>query len=130
MLGFTQWIVAVTAVLRVWPGWGFGGRQARGVIRDWGYTARHGRFPRLDGEDVEAGLVDGAYAGARRSASRADQYTPRATLDHLCAKLTAAPVQRVHLHRGLIDHFTWVRAAGAVADRVAAVRPSRRLGAA
>src|SRR5262245_28718219 len=45
VLVLTQWVNAVSAVLRVWPGWGFGGRQARGVIRDWAYTARHGRFP-------------------------------------------------------------------------------------
>ena len=45
VLVMTQGINAASAVLRVWPGWGFGGRQARGVIRDWAYTARHGRFP-------------------------------------------------------------------------------------
>jgi hypothetical protein len=26
---------ATAALLRVWPGWGFGGRQSRGVIGDW-----------------------------------------------------------------------------------------------
>ena len=99
-LVLTQWIVAVTAVLRVWPGWGFGGRQARGVIRDWGYTARHGRFPRLRGVDVEAGLASVRTPVLAISVS-ADQYTPAATTDHLCAKLTAAPVAAGAPHRGL-----------------------------
>ncbi|GAB3957438.1 hypothetical protein GCM10027614_72910 [Micromonospora vulcania] len=45
VLPYTQGIAATAALLGVWPGWGFGGRQARGVIRDWAYTARTGRFP-------------------------------------------------------------------------------------
>jgi predicted alpha/beta hydrolase len=47
VFGYTQGITALTALLRVWPGWSFGGKQARGVIRDWGYTGRHGAFPPL-----------------------------------------------------------------------------------
>jgi predicted alpha/beta hydrolase len=54
LLPYTQGIAATAAVLGVWPGWGFGGRQARGVMRDWAYTARTGRFPRLNGTDTEA----------------------------------------------------------------------------
>jgi len=115
VLAYTQWIAATTALLRVWPGWSFGGRQARGVIRDWGYTARHGRFPRLDGVEVDLSTVRTpvlAITVAR------DQFTPKATLDHLCGLLSAAPVTRVHL-AGDLDHFTWVRSPAAVASRVA-----------
>jgi predicted alpha/beta hydrolase len=121
VLVMTQSITAVSAVLGVWPGWGFGGRQSRGVIRDWGYTARHGRFPVLAGVDVNAGL------GAVRTPMLAislehDRYTPAATLDQLCGKLTAAPVQRVHLspEDEALDHFTWVRTPAAVVERVEA----------
>ena len=114
----TQWIVAAASLLRVWPGWGFGGRQARRVIQDWGYTARHGRFPRLDGsaDDVEARLASVRTPVLALSVA-ADQYTPRATTDHLCAKLTAAPVQRVHLD-GPLDHFTWARTPATVVDEI------------
>src|SRR5690606_6758740 len=45
-------ISAISAVLGYWPGWGFGGRQARGVIRDWAHTARTGRFPLIYGVDL------------------------------------------------------------------------------
>jgi predicted alpha/beta hydrolase len=58
-----------------------------------------------------------------------DAYTPARVLDHLCAKLTAAPVTRVHYTvaeaGGPLDHFRWVRAAGPLAARIAdfAARP-------
>jgi predicted alpha/beta hydrolase len=118
VLGYTQWISATAAALRVWPGWGFGGRQARGVIRDWGYTARHGRFPRLDGTDAEAALTAVRTPVLAISVDR-DQFTPPGTLDHLCRKLTAAPIERVHLTGGL-DHFSWARASDPVVERVTA----------
>jgi predicted alpha/beta hydrolase len=114
VLLFTQWIVAVTATLRVWPGWGFGGRQARGVIRDWGYTARHGRFPRLNGAAVDLSAVRTPVLAI--SVSK-DRFTPAATLDHLCGLLSSAPIERVHL-KDTLDHFTWVRSPEAVATRV------------
>lgn len=130
VLGFTQWIAGVSTALRVWPGWGFGGRQASGVIRDWGFTARRGRFPRLDGVDAEAALrrVRTPVLGVSVDS---DRFTPAPTLDHLCAKLSAAPVERVHVTTAEagspLDHFAWVRANGPVAAHVArfANRPDR-----
>lgn len=122
VLPYTQGIAATARLLGVWPGWGFGGRQARGVIRDWAYTARTGRFPTLDGVDAEAALRSVRTPVLAVSVDD-DQYTPHATLDHLCGKLTAAPVTR---HRYTVaeagaplDHFTWVRAAAPLAVRVA-----------
>lgn len=114
VLGFTQAIVGVSAALRVWPGWGFGGRQARGVIRDWGFTARHGRFPRLGGAEVDLASVRTPVLAI--SLAR-DQYTPHATLDHLCGLLANAPVRRVRLTENL-DHFQWARSPRAVVPPV------------
>jgi predicted alpha/beta hydrolase len=134
VLPYTQVIAATTALLGVWPGWSFGGRQARGVIRDWGYTARHGRYPRMAGVDVEAALrtIQTPVLGISLDD---DQYTPPGTLDHLLDKLTAAPVQREHYTAaqatGALDHFRWVRASESLAarvakfaDEVAATRPT------
>jgi predicted alpha/beta hydrolase len=135
VLVLTQWINAVSAVLRVWPGWGFGGRQARGVIRDWAYTARHGRFPRLGGRsagEVRAGLSRVATPVLAISFD-GDAFTPAATLDHLVGMLAAAPVERVHLGPAemdaSVDHFTWVRAAAPVATRVAELARGSSAGA-
>ncbi|MFF4878559.1 alpha/beta fold hydrolase [Micromonospora sp. NPDC000668] len=122
VLPYTQGIAATTALLGVWPGWGFGGRQARGVIRDWAYTARTGRFPRLDGTDTEA-AVRAVRTPVLAVSVDDDQYTPHETMDHLCGKLTAAPVTRerytVAQAGAALDHFTWVRAATPLAQRIA-----------
>jgi predicted alpha/beta hydrolase len=121
VLPYTQGIAAASRLFGVWPGWGFGGRQARGVIRDWGYTARYGRYPRLNGVDVEAAL--GTMRTPVLAVSVADdQYTPSSTVDYLVAKLAAAPVAREHyaIPGTPLDHFRWVRSSGPLAARVAA----------
>lgn len=122
VLAFTQAIAGVSAVLRIWPGWGFGGKQARGVIRDWGYTGRYGRFPRLRGLDVEPAIAEIDRPVLAVSVDD-DQYTPAATLDYLCAKLISAPVERHHYTTteagASLDHFTWVRASNALTARIA-----------
>ncbi|BCB83986.1 alpha/beta hydrolase family protein [Phytohabitans suffuscus] len=118
VLAMTQSIGATSALLRVWPGWGFGGRQARGVIRDWAYTARTGRFPHLGGVDVEAALREVRTPVLAISVDH-DQYTPHETLDHLCAKLRSAPLTRERHTIAGADHFAWVRSADGIAARVA-----------
>ncbi|MEU8375111.1 alpha/beta fold hydrolase [Micromonospora sp. NPDC048894] len=122
VLPYSQGISAVAGALGVWPGWGFGGRQARGVIRDWARTARTGHFPTLDGVDGEAAVGRLSLPVLAVSVDD-DQYTPHPVVDHLCAKLTAAPVTR---HRytvaeagAALDHFRWVRAGLPLTRRVA-----------
>lgn len=118
VLWLTQSINAVSAVLGFWPGWGFGGRQSRGVIRDWAYTARHGRFPRRVTEDLSAVRVPVLAVSVE-----GDHFTPAATLDHLCSMLHSAEIRRVHLSRAdlgtAVDHFTWARTSTPVAELVA-----------
>lgn len=117
VMPFTQGIAAFTALAGVWPGWGFGGRQARGVIRDWGYTARTGRFPTIDGIDAEA-AVRRVRTPVLAISVEHDQYTPRGVVEHLCGKLTAAPVRREHYAGAGLDHFTWVRAPAPIANHI------------
>ncbi|MGV9370565.1 alpha/beta hydrolase family protein [Micromonospora tulbaghiae] len=123
VLPYTQGIAATARLLGVWPGWGFGGRQAAGVIRDWAHTARTGRFPALDGVDTEA-AVRRIRTPVLAVSVDDDQYTPHETLDHLCEKLAEAPVTRqrytVAEADAPLDHFTWVRASGPLAARIAA----------
>lgn len=119
VLPYTQGIAATATLLRVWPGWGFGGRQARRVIGDWAFTARHGRYPRLDGLDVEAALAQ-VKTPVLGVSVEPDQYTPPATLEHLLAKMRSAPVTREHFAAPGLDHFKWVRAGAPIAERVAA----------
>lgn len=106
----------VTAAVGMWPGWGFGGRQSRGVIRDWARTVRTNDFPPLPGVDLPAALA--AVTTPTLGISLADDdYTPAATVDDLVGRLPAAPVRREHLPTG--GHFHWARTARPVADLVA-----------
>ncbi|HEX2357141.1 MAG TPA: alpha/beta fold hydrolase [Micromonosporaceae bacterium] len=123
VLPYSQAIAGVAALMGYWPGWTFGGRQARGVIRDWAHTARTGSFPGLAGADAEA-AVRRVTTPVLAVSVEADQYTPSSTVDHLAAKLAAAPVEREHYTAATagapLGHFGWVRAGGPLADRIAA----------
>ncbi|MDG4832250.1 alpha/beta fold hydrolase [Solwaraspora sp. WMMD1047] len=123
VLPFTQGLHAAAGLLGYWPGWGFGGRQARGVIRDWAYTGRTGRFPTIGTVDAEA-AVRTVRTPVLAVSVAGDRHTPPGLLDDLCGKLTAAPVRREHYTAAQagrpMDHFTWVRASAPLAERVAA----------
>jgi predicted alpha/beta hydrolase len=123
VLPYSQAMAATAALLGVWPGWGLGGRQARGVIRDWAYTARTGRYPMLGGADSEAALREVRTPVLAVSVDD-DRLAPPGALDGLCDKLAAAPVRREHYTAaqagGRLDHFAWVRASAPLAARIAA----------
>lgn len=109
---------AIATVVGVWPGWGFGGRQARGVIRDWAFTIRTGRLSRIAGREVMPDLPLVATPVLAISFEQ-DQLTPAPVLDRLIGMLSA-PVRREHYDGGA-DHFTWARHdTTPVAERVAA----------
>jgi predicted alpha/beta hydrolase len=105
----TQLVGAVATVLGFWPGWSFGGRQARRVMRDWAWSARTGRFPGV-ADDAVAKLNTPVLAISIDE----DSYTPHETVDHTVGKLRDAPVRRERIARieaeGRPAHFAWVRA--------------------
>ncbi|HEY3007003.1 MAG TPA: alpha/beta fold hydrolase [Micromonosporaceae bacterium] len=123
VLPYSQAIAGVATVMGYWPGWTFGGRQARGVIRDWAHTARTGSYPSLAGADAETALRR-VTTPVLAISVEGDQYTPASTVDHLTAKLAAARVVREHYTAAQagapLGHFAWVRAGGPLADRIAA----------
>jgi predicted alpha/beta hydrolase len=123
VLGYTQAINLVSAALRFWPGWTFGGRQARGVIRDWAYTARTGGFPAALGPEATGSGLAAIRTPVLAISVDHDQYTPPATTDQLVAMLPGAKVRREHLtvlDAGVpLDHFIWVKAGPVVAARLA-----------
>ncbi|MFY1672729.1 alpha/beta fold hydrolase [Plantactinospora sp. WMMB334] len=121
-LAQTQGVAAAAALLGVWPGWGFGGRQARGVISGWAYTARNGRYPPLGGIDPNPGLAE-LRTPVLAVSVEGDDYVPAFGLDHLCGTLVSAPVERVHYTAAeagaRLNHFRWVRSGEPLARRVA-----------
>jgi predicted alpha/beta hydrolase len=104
-----RFIGAVTCSLGYWPGHrlGFGGRQPRTLMSDWGYEARTGRY-RLRGDrtDYEAALGSLAVP-ALIVAIAGDRMIPGRAVDHLAGRLPA------HVGRATIDtvpdHFLWAR---------------------
>ncbi|MGW5667761.1 alpha/beta hydrolase family protein [Micromonospora sp. NPDC003776] len=118
----TQAVGATAALLGVWPGWGFGGRQSRRVIGDWSYTARRGRYPMLNGAYPETALAQ-LRTPVLAVSVEGDRYVPASDLDHLCGKLAMAPVERMRYtttEAGVpLNHFSWVRTGGLLARRVA-----------
>jgi len=119
----TPMITGLSATLGYWPGHrlGFGGRQARGVMRDWAHVVRTGDFPDLDGVAVDARLAD-VKVPVYAVSVEGDRLTPAPTLDHFTAKLTAATVTRHHYTTAEsgapMNHFRWTRAADPLTDRI------------
>ena len=102
---------------------GFGGQEARGVMRDWARTALSGRY-------AGAGIVVDLEAGMRRveGSARAvvfpdDWLAPASSLRFLLAKLPRMSATVQVLDAGALgvpaDHFSWLRQPQAVARALA-----------
>lgn len=98
---------------------GFGGQEARGVIRDWSRTALTGRYAAPGVGDLEARLRD-VRVPVRGVLLSQDWLAPRGSLDFLLGKLGDAPRDVTVLDRERLgtraDHFQWMRTPGPVAD--------------
>lgn len=103
---------------------GFGGNEARGVVADWARSGRTGRY-------AAAGMA--ADFGARLAALRLpvlalrlrdDWLGPQASLDWLLGTMPHAPREVETLAPPALagqpaDHFGWMKAPEAIADRIA-----------
>lgn len=128
-----SWLIAAGYVLAPWlaalhgyfPGrrLGFGGNEARGVIDDWARSGRNGRYAAVGMGDLEPAMA--AYGGPVRALRLHDDWLgPAASLDWLLGKLPRAGVRREVLDAQTLharaDHFSWMKAPAAVADRLTA----------
>lgn len=102
---------------------GFGGREARGVMRDWSRTGLTGVYAgRGIRADLEAALgrVQASVDAVRL---RDDWLVPHASLAFLLGKLQPRAVREHVLAREALgaraDHFAWMRAPDAVAAALA-----------
>ncbi len=93
---------------------GFGGREARTVMRDWGLNAIDGRYlPKGSDFDYEAAL------GKLSSPTLAiniedDDFAPKKATEHLLSKLSsqAPKTYQTYTHEAAgvkLDHFNWVK---------------------
>lgn len=100
---------------------GFGGNEARGVIRDWARSGRTGRYAAEGMGDLEAAMA--TFGGALLALRLRDDWLgPAASLDWLLGKLP-----RANVTRGVItpdelpcraDHFGWMKAPQPIAARI------------
>lgn len=81
----------------------FAGREARGLMRDWGHLARTGRFAGGD-----AGLAD-LEVPVLAISIEDDWLAPISSVDGLLEKLASSSVTRVHVEEPGIDHFRWAK---------------------
>jgi predicted alpha/beta hydrolase len=121
VLGMTQSIGAASAVLGVWPGWGFGGRQAGRVMTDWARTARAGSYAHLDGAEDALARFDTPVLAV---SIEGDTLVPAEVVDYFVAKLPAASIERAHVTAADLgaptDHIKWVRASGPLVAQIQA----------
>ncbi len=93
---------------------GFGGREFPGLMRDWGFNARTGRYqPEGDEFDYETALgtvqarvkglsIDGDWMAPERATHNLlNKFGPKTSIDHL--HLTVEKTGRK------LDHFNWAR---------------------
>lgn len=116
MLGFTQMVGAVAAVLGYFPGnrLRFAGVEGRRQMLDWARNARTGRWE-IEGSahDYET-LLGKVEVPVIAMSIEGDTYAPALAVDNQVAKLARAPVTRHHwtaadLDRAGMHHMRWVR---------------------
>ncbi|MBO0820151.1 MAG: alpha/beta fold hydrolase [Nocardiopsaceae bacterium] len=102
-------------VIGYWPGdlLGFGGRQSRGVMRDWARQARTGRYLLPGGGDYESALR-ALRLPVLAIDVEGDDLAPPGAVSHLCGKIPNARLRRRSYARADADgrylgHFRWVR---------------------
>lgn len=93
---------------------GFGGREARGVMRDWARSAWSGDYrPQHVTADLEHALRQLTQPALALSLA-SDSYAPRGSLQHLLAKLPQLRLSQAELGdavfaSGKAGHFDWMR---------------------
>ncbi len=121
----TQLAWGISRLLGYYPGrrLGFGGREARTMVRDWAHNARTGRYePANCSCDLEAALAR-VITPVLAISLAGDHLAPFRAIRYLCKKLKKAPVHYLHLGAdempaGGRNHFTWVAHADSIARKI------------
>jgi predicted alpha/beta hydrolase len=121
----SQLMRGISAVLGYYPGrrFGFGGTEARRLVREWSSFAARGRLQLTQSsQDVEARLRE--FSGALLAISfDDDRFAPRTAVDHLAAKMPRAELTRRHLSPAevgvpMLSHFQWAKRPAPIAELI------------
>lgn len=112
----TQLAWIISKILGSFPGkyLGFGGHEARGVMRDWAYQARTGHYKLANSDNDFEMLLSEVQKPLLAISIANDKLAPSTTVDHLCSKLPSSTITRWHYEsdqalKKIIDHFNWVK---------------------
>ena len=109
-------IRGMTRALGYFPGHrvGFGGRQPRTMMADWGFEGRHGRFVLAGSASDHEQELASLDRPVLMLTLDGDPILPRSAADYLGARLSTARPSTVHVDRAEnggepFDHFRWAR---------------------
>ena len=103
---------------------GFGGREARGLMRDWAHVAHTGRYePQGSAIDYEAAVAR-LRLPVLAVTFEADHWSPQSAALALIGKLPAGVARHRHLDAAqtagvALDHFSWTKQPALVAPLLA-----------
>ena len=123
----TQFLSALSHIAGFLPGKlvGFGGREARQLMRDWAYNARSGRYRIKQPSGYKA--LDGYLTQMKKPVLAisfdGDKYTPHSSTVKFLDKLSRA--NKVHIRTSshemktdTLDHFNWVKCGNKLAPKI------------
>jgi predicted alpha/beta hydrolase len=120
----TSWLIS--AIVGYFPGrrLGFGGREARAVMRDWAYNARTGDYCLSNSRYNYVPFPPVPRLSVLAINFADDKLAPVLATDHLLSKLSAGKVTKTlitgdNIGRKTADHFNWLRSPKGVAQVIA-----------
>lgn len=125
-LAQTQLIAVVSRLCGYWPGvrLGFGGTQARTLMREWAAFSRTGRLA-PGGRDIAAGLAGRSLPLLAVDLDN-DTLAPPAAVDELVGLFASAEVERFTFAKAAgdpgkpVNHYSFARSPEVIGERIAA----------
>ena len=123
----TQLVWYASRLVGYWPGnkLGFAGNEAQGVIRDWAYNARSGRYRAKDGNKFY--LLDGKLSQVETKilaiSFDGDKLAPHSAMQSLLDKFHRAKKTHIRtcareLDIASLGHFDWVKNASKLSPKI------------
>jgi predicted alpha/beta hydrolase len=104
LLFLSQMSRLIAQVLGYFPGrrLGFGGTEARTVVKDWAYAVRTGQYAPKNADCNYEELMHAIIAPVLAISFCDDRFSPKKAVDNFCSKMSAADITRWHLAPGQI----------------------------
>lgn len=120
VLFFTQLFSVVGSLLGYFPGdkFGFGGTVSKGVIKDWSYQARTGKYEITNGSDNREELLKDVNIPVLSISFENDFLAPKKAVLNLLKKVPQANVTHRHHDDGKFDHFSWLKRPSAIVQEI------------